>query len=482
MRDLFRGYYRPTNKEFEALWRDCIFCFDTNILLNVYRYTPKTRERLFTILSDLKDRIWIPYQVAYEYQKERLNVIEQQLKPYGELQKLLDDNLDKFKKIVAQYSKRHSFSSFVDTKQILETIEKTYKGVKKVLADSNLNYPNLLDIDDFREEITNLFDGRVGQPYSEEDLGKVYKEAEKRFKISQPPGYMDAQGNNKKEHPECYGDVVIWFQLIEYAKSQKKPLIFVTDDQKNDWWLERRGKILGPRPELIQEMFAKAGVSFYLYTGEKFLDEAGNFLKLSSEPEVIEEARDVGLEDEVSQGLNEDVQHIASINADAFQQLARSIDTSSLARLASINTDTFQLLARSIDTSSLARLASINTDTFQLLARSIDTSSLARLASINTDTFQLLARSIDTSSLARLASINTDTFKQLLARSIDTSSLARLASINTDAFQNISSVTQTQFSSATSANTQLSTDSSELHQDFEETVLDQDRQSLEPED
>ncbi|MEH2200686.1 PIN domain-containing protein [Nostoc sp.] len=450
MRELFRGYYRPSNKEFEALWRDCFFCFDTNILLNIYRYSPKTRERLFTILTEMKDRIWIPYQVAYEYQEERLNVISQQLKPYSELQKLLNDNLEKFQKVVSQYGKRHSFSAYVDTEQIIGTIEKAHNTVKKLLADSNLNYPDLLNIDDFREELTNLFDGRVGQPYSEEDLAKVYKEAEKRFKVSQPPGYMDVHGNNKKEPPECYGDVVIWFQLIEYAKSQKKPLIFVTDDQKDDWWLERRGQVLGPRPELIQEMFAKAGVSFYLYTGEKFLDEAGNFLKLSSEPEVIEEARDVGLEDEVSQGLNEDVQHIASINTDAFQQLARSIDTSSLARLAIINTDTFQQLARSIDTSSLARLASINTDTFKQLARSIDTSSLARLASINTDIFKQLARSIDTSSLARLASINTDTFK------------------------NISSLTQTQFSSATSAKTQLSTDSSDLHQDFEETVLDQD--------
>jgi uncharacterized membrane-anchored protein YhcB (DUF1043 family) len=237
--------------------------------LNVYRYTPKTRERFFDILDKLQERIWLPYQVAYEYQEERLNVISQQLKPYSELQKSLDDHLEKFQEILEKYSKRHSFSDFVDVKQVIGTIERAYKRVKKVLAESNSSYPNLFDQDDFREKLTDLFENKVGQPYSEEDLAKVYKEAEKRFKDSYPPGYMDSRGSSKKELPECYGDVLIWFQLIDYAKKQKKPLIFVTDDQKEDWWLERRGRILGPQPELIQEMFAKANVSFYLYTGER---------------------------------------------------------------------------------------------------------------------------------------------------------------------------------------------------------------------
>ncbi|MBD2094177.1 DUF4935 domain-containing protein [Trichocoleus sp. FACHB-591] len=235
MRNLFRGYYRPTKEEFDSLWSNCIFSFDTNILLHVYRYTPKARERLFDILDKLQERIWLPYQVAYEYQEERLNVISQQLKPYSELQKSLDDHLAKFNGILEKYSKRHSFNDFVDVRQLVRTIERAYKRAKKDLANSYSNYPNLLEQDDFREGLTNLFEGRVGQPYSEENLSKFYKESERRFKEKHPPGYMDAEGNNKKEPPECYGDVIIWFQLIDYAREQKKPLIFVTDDQKEDW-------------------------------------------------------------------------------------------------------------------------------------------------------------------------------------------------------------------------------------------------------
>ena len=33
-----RRYYRPTESEFKKLWKDCVFAFDANTLLNVYRY------------------------------------------------------------------------------------------------------------------------------------------------------------------------------------------------------------------------------------------------------------------------------------------------------------------------------------------------------------------------------------------------------------------------------------------------------------
>ncbi|BAU67215.1 hypothetical protein STA3757_46250 [Stanieria sp. NIES-3757] len=118
MRNLFPGYYKPTEDEFQELWQEGIFCFDTNILLNVYRYSSQARERLFEILDKLQDRIWIPYQVAYEYQKKRLDVISQQLEPYKEISNKLDNNFAELKKQLNSYSKRHSFSDFVEIERI----------------------------------------------------------------------------------------------------------------------------------------------------------------------------------------------------------------------------------------------------------------------------------------------------------------------------------------------------------------------------
>jgi hypothetical protein len=67
MRSLFSGYYRPSNAEFHQIWQDGLFVFDTNILLNVYRYTANARDRFFDILDGLEDQLWLPYHVALEF-------------------------------------------------------------------------------------------------------------------------------------------------------------------------------------------------------------------------------------------------------------------------------------------------------------------------------------------------------------------------------------------------------------------------------
>ncbi|MEQ9233819.1 PIN-like domain-containing protein [Coleofasciculus sp. E2-BRE-01] len=181
MRDLFPGYYRPTSEEeFKKIWQEAIFSFDANILLNIYRYSSETRERLFDIIEYLKERIWIPHQVAYEYQKERLTVISQQSQPYDQIRELLNNELKNLKKKLEQYSKRHSFTACVDTKTIIQTIERANKRVYKILEEGREKYPDLLDDDKFRDKLTNLLEGKVGKPYSNEELDKIYKDTKKR--------------------------------------------------------------------------------------------------------------------------------------------------------------------------------------------------------------------------------------------------------------------------------------------------------------
>jgi hypothetical protein len=84
---------------------------------------------------------------------------------------------------------------------------------------------------------------------------------------------------------------MLWFQLLDYARSQKKPIIFVTDDGKKDWWIrDSQGKPINPLPELIQEMFIEAGVLLHLYQGYNFLDVATHSFNLKDQPEIIADA------------------------------------------------------------------------------------------------------------------------------------------------------------------------------------------------
>ena len=60
-------------------------------------------------------------------------------------------------------------------------------------------------------------------------------------------------------------NLVIWFytyQIIDKAKSSKKPIILVTSEKKKDWWRKIKGQTIGPKPELIEEMQDKANVQF----------------------------------------------------------------------------------------------------------------------------------------------------------------------------------------------------------------------------
>lgn len=78
-------------------------------------------------------------------------------------------------------------------------------------------------------------------------------------------------------------------------------MIFVTDDAKEDWWRIHEGKKISPRPELVEEMESTAGVIFYMYSSEKFMDYAEQFLNLPHQQEITEEVRDIRLQNEEEQ-------------------------------------------------------------------------------------------------------------------------------------------------------------------------------------
>ena len=317
MRDLFRGYYKPTPEEFAEIWENCIFSFDANVLLHIYSYTPETRERFFEILSKLRERIWIPHQVAYEYQRNRIHVIAAQVKAYEDIEKIL---IKKFYELRTELFKDYKRHPFINTQEIVEDIEKAIAQVQAKIKSAQTNHPNYLEADNLREVLTDLLDGKVGKPYSEEELDSLYQKAEKRFIYKKPPGYKDA----KKPVPKSYGDVVLWFQLIDYARTQQKSIIFITDDDKEDWWLKYEGETIEPRPDLIQEILSEVGVEdfhFYMYHSAQFIDYAEKFLNLPVQPEAVQEAREIMLQDSAAKRIAVESNYLRSVGYDSASQV-----------------------------------------------------------------------------------------------------------------------------------------------------------------
>ena len=54
MKETIWEYLIPSIPEKEELWENCFFVFDTNVLLNLYRYTSNTRDTLINAFEDLK--------------------------------------------------------------------------------------------------------------------------------------------------------------------------------------------------------------------------------------------------------------------------------------------------------------------------------------------------------------------------------------------------------------------------------------------
>lgn len=56
--------------------------------------------------------------------------------------------------------------------------------------------------------------------------------------------------------------------------------------------------MIGPRPELVSEILTKAGVSFYMYRSDQFMEYAREHLKQQVDQQAIDEVRSIRERDE----------------------------------------------------------------------------------------------------------------------------------------------------------------------------------------
>lgn len=313
MKKTFPGYYRPDDEEFKMLWKDCLFVFDTNVLRNLYRYSSETTNDFLELLDQISDRIWLPHQAGYEYQKGRLDEIAIQEKSYDDLIGKIDKTEKNLK--ASLQSRIHPFLK--DADELIEKLSNIFDEIKSRLKEKKEEYVFLTAEDNVKNRLTSLFEGKVGSAYSETELEKIYKEGKKRYDRRIPPGYKDA----KKPEPERYGDLILWFQTIAKGKSENQPIILVTDENKEDWWLfDSKEKRIGPHPELINEMTSEAKVPFYIYRADPFMENARKYLTKDINQKAIDEIREVRERDE--ELLKEEMRLSDEVRAEIFRPSA----------------------------------------------------------------------------------------------------------------------------------------------------------------
>ena len=274
MKKKFYGYYPLTEEEFKDLWKNCVFSFDTCVLLNLYRYSKNTSDEFIKLLYSNSERIWIPYQVGLEYHRNRISVIYDQIPIYEDLIAKIEYQFTQFEQIVYKTvgKGRHPL---IDSEGIVSKLSQVRDEIITTLKENRQNHPNLLQNDTILEEISGLFHDRIGEEYEIDRMREIIAEGKKRFPDEIPPGYKDL---NEKPGNKQYGDLILWHQIIDYSKEIDKPIVFVIDDRKEDWWLKKSGKTLGPRPELLQEFYLTSGNRIYIYSSDRFMELAQQYL------------------------------------------------------------------------------------------------------------------------------------------------------------------------------------------------------------
>jgi PIN like domain len=71
MKKLFPGYFRPDETEIKQIWSEGLIALDANVLLNLYRYSPETREEFLKVLKLFEDKLILPNRAAREFLSNR---------------------------------------------------------------------------------------------------------------------------------------------------------------------------------------------------------------------------------------------------------------------------------------------------------------------------------------------------------------------------------------------------------------------------
>jgi PIN like domain len=287
----FPGSYPLSDEDLDSLWQDATITFDANVLLNIYHYGAETRDQLLASMQEVacRDQLWIPYQALVEFHHKRMKVIKDQ---DGLIRKISEvfGQADSF---MASLKEKDPHHPYFDLEALGTVARETKQNAGKLI-----NQAKGKRIDPLRDplltRLTEIIGNRFGTQPTTDQL--MERQAEWLSRASQhvPPGFADA------DKPDGgIGDYLIWRELLEEGKVRGRPVVFVTDDSKDDWW-ERHDsdkighkKEIAPRSELVNEMHQFAGVRFHLTKPDGFLRFAQEKLGLPENEEVLEEAQEV---------------------------------------------------------------------------------------------------------------------------------------------------------------------------------------------
>lgn len=296
MKNVFSEYYPISKEVINDVWDKGIFCYDANVLLNLYRYSNETRNKIFENIEYFIGKTIMPYQACYEYHKNRRGVEDSLLSSYDEIIKIIEQAANALESgDLAKYRKHCALD--ID-RYIIKPIKSATTKIVNKIKDTKSNHSSFLNVSEIHEKISQLFDGKISDKFSEDELKRIYTEGKSRYDKKIPPGFADYDNKKNKGENSLYGDLIIWKHLIEISKSKNSDIIFVTDDRKKDWWDIHHGQTKGALPELYREFKELTSHNILIYSVEDYMKYAPEHSEIAVPKKVINEIEELRKVDE----------------------------------------------------------------------------------------------------------------------------------------------------------------------------------------
>ncbi|WP_147794200.1 PIN-like domain-containing protein [Cellulomonas sp. Y8] len=275
----------PAAADPSAVFDGADVVLDANVLLSLYRVSATTRDAWFEALDRLHDRLVMPHQVAIEFMRNSDSVRTSLAASYIDL-------INEIEKLPSRPAAIFGGGRHVHADRIADLRATVQPHVDALLVDLRAARDQdraLVDADNdvVMHKVRALYGRRVlRQPTSDVLRARVRDFMDYRLPNRIPPGWKD--GATKSIPRNAAGDYLLWAEVLEHAAAVRRPVLMVTDDAKDDWWLKQAGT-MSAQPELVEEFARVVGLEYAQVTSKDFLELAQRQLGLGSDRQAVDE-------------------------------------------------------------------------------------------------------------------------------------------------------------------------------------------------
>ena len=260
MKQHFPGFYTYSKQEQKDLICKSTIVFGASVLLDLLKIS-YGKDFLDIVSKEIvAERLWLPYDTAWLYHERLASVIDEQVKNVDSAASALNRLKD-------------SFFFFCQHPYISDTLKVGFDNMMKQLKEALDKDRNFLlghlNNSILRKRINELFQGRIGEPYEQNQLEQLYQESEERHKQGRHPSIdLSSSKNIRIKHHR----LIVWKQIERYAKEEKKDIVLVLNRITPNWFFIYNDVMVRPHQNLINEFIENTGQNIYIITAHELID------------------------------------------------------------------------------------------------------------------------------------------------------------------------------------------------------------------